>query len=56
MKKTIIVLFVLLLTTLGVTAQPSAKTYDELLAKLKGGDISIDFKALRFAYTRDTGV
>lgn len=31
---------------------PSANSYQDLVAKVKGGDTSIDFKALRIAYTQ----
>ena len=58
------VLFVLTLTFAGlaqekpVTEKPAetsakytAKDYQELVAKLKGGDVNVDYKALRLAFT-----
>jgi hypothetical protein len=65
MMKITLILFVFLLFTTVSLAQPPvkagavpvksadepAKTYEDLLAKLKAGDTGIDYKALRMAYT-----
>jgi hypothetical protein len=44
----------LLVATLVLACVPAtaAESYDALLARLKGGDTTIDFQALRYAYTK----
>jgi len=55
MNRLILVLCVALLSFSGF-GQPGSKAsgYDELLGKVKGGDLSIDFKTLRFAFADKT--
>lgn len=60
MKRIVFITLVLILSGVATFAQTSPTpqqgadkkaTYDELLAKLKAGDTSIDFRALRISYT-----
>jgi hypothetical protein len=61
MKRNLLFLSLFVLLSAGViygqpaTGQAKANAYDEVLAKLTGGDTSIDFKALRFAFAEKVG-
>jgi hypothetical protein len=56
-KLSTILLFLLLFSAAASAQKPSkdGKEYDALVAKLKAGDTSIDFKALRIAFTQSNG-
>ena len=52
MKRHLILIMALAISSISVSAQVT--DYDQLLNKVKGGDLTVDFKALRFGFAEKT--